>query len=48
MYRYEKKFLINNLQMELLKNNLSAALYLDENVKGEDGSYFIRSMYFDD
>ena len=48
MYRYEKKFLINNIQMELLKNNLSAALYLDSNIKGEDGSYFIRSMYFDD
>lgn len=48
MYRYEKKFLINNLQMELLKNNLLAALYLDSNIKSEDGSYFIRSMYFDD
>ena len=48
MYRYEKKFLINNLQMELLKNNLSAALYLDSNIKSDDGSYFIRSMYFDD
>lgn len=48
MYRYEKKFLINNLQMEILKNNLSATLYLDPNIKNEDGSYFIRSMYFDD
>lgn len=48
MYRYEKKFIINNLQMEILKNNLSAALYLDSNIKNEDGCYFIRSMYFDD
>ncbi len=48
MYRYEKKFLINNIQMELLKNNLSAALYLDKNIKNDDGSYFIRSVYFDD
>ena len=48
MYRYEKKFLINTYQMELLKNNLSAALYLDSNIKNEDGSYFIRSLYFDD
>ena len=48
MYRYEKKFLINNIQMEILKNNLSAALYLDSNIKNPDGSYFIRSLYFDD
>lgn len=48
MYRYEKKFLINNIQMEILKNNLSAALYLDSNIKSDDGSYFIRSLYFDD
>lgn len=48
MYRYEKKFLINNIQMEILKNNLSAALYLDSNIKNPDGNYFIRSLYFDD
>lgn len=48
MYRYEKKFLINNIQMEILKNNLSAALYLDSNIKNPEGSYFIRSLYFDD
>lgn len=48
MYRNEKKFLINNIQMEILKNNLSAALYLDSNIKNSDGSYFIRSLYFDD
>ena len=34
--------------MEILKNNLSAALYLDSNIKNLDGSYFIRSLYFDD
>ena len=48
MYRYEKKFLINSYQIELLKNNLLAALYLDSNIKSDDGSYFIRSLYFDD
>lgn len=48
MYRYEKKYLINNYQIEMLKNNLSATLRLDSNVKTEDGSYFIRSLYFDD
>lgn len=48
MYRYEKKFLITNIQMEILKNTLSAALYLDSNIKNPDGSYFIRSLYFDD
>ena len=48
MYRYEKKFIINNIQMEILKNTLSAALYIDSNVKNPEGNYFIRSLYFDD
>ena len=48
MYRYEKKYLVTNIQMEILKNTLSAALYLDSNIKNPDGSYFIRSLYFDD
>ena len=48
MYRYEKKFLINNIQREILRNTLSAVLYLDSNIKNPDGSYFIRSLYFDD
>ena len=48
MYRYEKKYVITNLQMEILRNTLSAALYLDSNIKNPDGSYFIRSLYFDD
>ena len=48
MYRYEKKYIINNFQKALLENNLSAALYLDSNIKSDDGSYFIRSVYFDD
>ena len=47
MYRYEKKYIITNLQMEILRNTLSAALYLDSNIKNPDGSYFIRSLYFD-
>lgn len=48
MYRYENKYLITNFQMEILRNTLSAALYLDSNIKNPDGSYFIRSLYFDD
>lgn len=48
MYRYEKKYIVTNIQMEILKNTLSAALYLDSNIKSSDGSYFIRSLYFDD
>lgn len=48
MYRYEKKYIITNLQMEILRNTLSAVLYLDPNIKNSDGSYFIRSLYFDD
>lgn len=48
MYRYEKKFLINNIQREILRNTLSAVLYLDSNIKNPNGSYFIRSLYFDD
>ncbi len=48
MYRYEKKYVITNIQKEILKNTLSAALYLDSNIKNPDGSYFIRSLYFDD
>lgn len=48
MYRYEKKYIITNLQMEILRNTLSASLYLDSNIKNPDGSYFIRSLYFDD
>lgn len=47
MYRYEQKYLINNLQAEILKNNLSAIMNLDSNVKKSDGTYFIRSLYFD-
>lgn len=48
MFRYEKKYLINNIQKEILRNTLSAVLYLDSNIKNPDGSYFIRSLYFDD
>lgn len=47
MYRYEKKYLINKIQIEILKNNLSAIMQNDQNIKDEYG-YFIRSIYFDD
>ena len=48
MFRYEKKYLINKIQIELLKNRLSSIMNLDSNVKNKDGSYLIRSLYFDD
>jgi len=39
MYRYEKKYLVNKIQIEILKNNLSAIMYKDPNIKSQDGSY---------
>ena len=47
-YRYEEKYLINNLQIEILKNTLGCIMQKDENINSEEGSYFIRSLYFDD
>lgn len=46
-FRYEKKYIINKLQFEELKSRLSALLKVDKNTK-EDGTYIIRSLYFDD
>jgi len=47
MFRYEKKYLINNLQVELLKQRLSPIMTLDDNLNNSD-FYRIRSIYFDD
>lgn len=47
MFRYEKKYMINNLQVELLKQRLSPIMKLDDNL-GDNDFYSIRSIYFDD
>ena len=47
MYRSEIKFIINKYQMEIIKNNINGVMQRDINSSG-DGSYFIRSLYFDD
>ncbi|MBR6207885.1 MAG: polyphosphate polymerase domain-containing protein [Oscillospiraceae bacterium] len=45
--RHEVKFIINLLEAELLKRRLPALLKPDSHARA-DGSYFIRSVYFDD
>lgn len=46
-YRHELKYIITDLQFEELKNRLSSLLKVDKNARA-DGTYFIRSLYFDD
>lgn len=47
-YRYELKFLMNKKTAHLLKYRLSLLMDIDSFSKNEDGSYYIRSLYFDD
>lgn len=47
MFRYEKKYIINNLQKEQLKHRLSPIMDLDPILNGRK-FYRIRSLYFDD
>lgn len=47
-YRYELKFKISNSAAEVLKQKLSLILGKDKNAYYEDGSYLIKSLYFDD
>ena len=47
MFRYEKKYIINNLQKEILMHRLTPIMSLDSNLNGKD-FYSIRSLYFDD
>ncbi|MBP3920337.1 MAG: polyphosphate polymerase domain-containing protein [Bacilli bacterium] len=47
MYRHEKKYIINNLQVEQIKHRLSPIMQLDPNIKNNK-FYSIRSLYFDD
>lgn len=45
--RHEEKFIISTATAEMLKSRFRAMLRPDRNA-GADGSYFIRSVYFDD
>ena len=47
-YRYELKFEMNMKIAQLLKHRLSLFMDIDEFSKNEDGSYYVRSLYFDD
>lgn len=47
-YRHELKFKISNSAAEILKQKLSLILGKDKNAYYEDGSYLIKSLYFDD
>ena len=46
-YRYEQKYLITGLQYQELRPVVAALLRPDPNA-GPDGTYMIRSLYFDD
>lgn len=45
-YRHEYKYLISDVQMEILKNRISGIMASDLHTK--NGQYNIRSLYFDD
>lgn len=47
-YRHELKFKISNNAAEILKQKLSLILSKDKNAYYNDGSYLIKSLYFDD
>ena len=47
-YRHELKFKISNAAAEILKQKLSLILDKDKNAIYSDGSYIIKSLYFDD
>ena len=47
-YRHELKFKISNASAEILKQKLSLFLKKDRNAYYKDGSYLIKSLYFDD
>lgn len=47
-YRHELKFKISNASAEVLKQKLSLILEKDKNSYYSDGSYLIKSLYFDD
>ena len=46
-YRHEIKYKISNSAAEVLKQKLSLVMGFDSNAYYEDGSYLIKSLYFD-
>ena len=46
-YRHELKFKISNSAAEVLKQKLSLIMGFDSNAYYDDGSYLIKSLYFD-
>ena len=46
-YRHELKYQVTDAQIQMLKNRITHLLPLDSHV-AKTGSYFIRSLYFDD
>lgn len=46
-FRHELKYIITDIQFEELKIRLPSLLQVDKNTM-DDGTYFIRSLYFDD
>ena len=46
-YRHELKYQVTDAQIQMLKNRITHLLPLDRHV-AKTGSYFIRSLYFDD
>lgn len=47
-YRNELKYIISSNSANILKQKLKLLMNVDGNSKDSDGSYFIRSLYFDD
>ena len=47
-YRHELKFKISESAAEVLKHKLSLVMGTDNNAYYDDGSYLIKSLYFDD
>lgn len=47
MYRHEYKYIISDIQIEILQQKLNTMMRLDSNAK-ESGHYYISSLYFDD
>lgn len=47
-YRHELKYIISKNQAEILKQRLKLIMDCDKNALYSDGTYLIRSLYFDD
>ena len=45
-YRHELKHIVNNHHFDILKGRIGSIMQLDSHLK--DGTYNIRSVYFDD